>query len=272
MKQEITLTEIDYKKLSLNFRKVASRFLKTNYSEADDNLERFLLFIEESPVILKFILENNTVKYDIEEVIQSRGYRDKYKLPVRASEEIAFIYQLLKYVFSNEIKYWDIITMGYRSGKKVQDTVDNFNQQVVKPLIDHIVTYLGEMAIDMGLDKKSGTQYNFNEFRGQWNHAEGEASITANQTYNESNTEGLKEISQKFIQELLQDKNDLEIDKEETTEFLEAAIEEVESEKPKKSIIKTAIEKVKNVTELATAGTALYTLGEQLLTLFQQVL
>ncbi|MEH7221367.1 hypothetical protein V7107_29330, partial [Bacillus toyonensis] len=70
MNQETTLTEIDYKKLSLNFRRVASRFLKTNYSEADDNLERFLLFIEESPVIFKFIQENNTVNYDIKDVIK----------------------------------------------------------------------------------------------------------------------------------------------------------------------------------------------------------
>uniref|UniRef100_UPI00402A7B64 hypothetical protein n=1 Tax=Bacillus sp. DX2.2 TaxID=3073452 RepID=UPI00402A7B64 len=269
MNQEIVLAESEYKKLSLNFRNVASRFLKTNFSEASDNLERFLVFIEDSPVIFKFIQENSKVEYDIENIINARGYNDKFKLPVRASEEIAFIYQLLKYIFSNKVDYISI-SMGYNSGKKIQEAVDNFNHQVVKPLVDHIVKHLREMAIDMGLDKKSGTQYNFNEFRGQWNHAEGDASITANQTYNESNIEGLKEISQKFIQELLKDNNDLEIDKEETTEFLEAAIQEVESEKPKKSIIKTAIEKVQNVNELATAGTTLYTLGEQLLTSFQK--
>ncbi|PGX11828.1 hypothetical protein [Bacillus sp. AFS033286] len=270
MSPELQLTENDYKKLSLNFRKVASRFLQTNFTEANDNLERFLIFIEESPVILQFIQYNNTVEYNIKNIIENTEYHDKYKLPVRTSEEIAFVYQFLKYIFANDIKYFDIIPMSYRSGKKIQNTVDNFNQQVVKPLVDHIVTYLGEMAIDMGLDKSSSTQFNIQDFRGQLNHAERESSITAHQVYNESNIEDLKEIGSQFIQELLNEKSDLGIDKEETKEFLEAAIEEVESEKPKKTIIKTAIEKVKNVNELVTGGTALYTSGEKLLSLLQQ--
>ncbi|MEM5635571.1 hypothetical protein AAHB65_02270 [Bacillus toyonensis] len=126
------------------------------------------------------------------------------------------------------------------------------------------------MAIDMGLDKRSSTQFNIQDFRGQLNHAERESSITAHQVYNESNIEDLKKIGSQFIQELLNEKSDLGIDKEETKEFLEAAIEEVESEKPKKTIIKTAIEKVKNVNELVTGGTALYTSGEKLLSLLQQ--
>lgn len=268
MSQKIVLTEIEYKKLSLSFRKVASRFLKTNFSEASDNLERFLVFIEESPVIFEFIQENNTVEYDIENIINDRGYNDKFKLPVRESEEIAFIYQLLKYIFSNKVDYIRI-SLGYNSGRKYQEAVDNFNHQVVKPLVDHIVTYLGEMAIDMGLDKKTGTQFNITEFKGQLNHAEGEASITANQTFNESNIENLKEVSQKFIRALLEDENTSTIDKEETAEFLEAAIQETESEKPKKSIIKMAIEKVRNINEIATVGTTLYTLATQILPLLQ---
>lgn len=271
MSQRTELTESEYKKLSLSFRKVASRFLKTNFSEASDNLERFLVFIEDSPVIFEFIQENNTVEYDIENILNARGYNDKFKLPVRESEEIAFIYQLLKYTFSNQVDYISI-SFGYNSGNKIQEAVDNFNHQVVKPLVDRIVTYLGEMAIDMGLDKKTGTQFNITEFKGQLNHAEGEASITANQTFNESNIENLKEISQKFIQALLEDKNTSTIDKEETAEFLEAAIQETESEKPKKSIIRTAIEKIQNVNEIATAGTTLYTLGTQLLPLLQNLI
>lgn len=263
MSEKTALTEQEYKKVSLNFRKIASRFLRTNFQEADDNLDRFLLFIEETPVINKFIEENNTKKYEIEKLIDARYYNQKFKLPVRTSDEIAFIYQLLKGISESERTYLDV-AMGYKDGNKFQDAVTKFNQQVAKPLIDHIVSYLGEMAIDMGLDKKSGTQYNINDFRGQFNHAEGQSSITANQMYSESKVEDLKDLSEKFVGELLKDKDISPTQKEDTIEFIEAAIQEVEAEKPKKALIKMAVEKVNEVKEIAAAGSTVYTMGDQL--------
>jgi hypothetical protein len=266
LNQEIKLSENEYKKISLNFRKVASRYLNSDINHAKDNLDRFLIFIEECSVINQFIFENNRVDFDIEEILSKRGYFDQLKLPIRSSEEIAFIFQLLNYISINNISYHGLIT-GY--GKKFQDSCDNFHNQVVKPLVDHIVSYLGEMAIDMGLDKKTSNQFNFNEFKGQFNHAEGQASITANQTYNESNIEELKGIGQKFVQALIEDKTISTTEKEETVEFLEAAIQEAESEKPKKVIIRSAIDKIKDIKEVVTTGTALYTLGDQLQSLLQ---
>ena len=263
MSEKLALTEQEYKKVSLNFRKIASRFLQTDFREANDNLDRFLLFIEESPVIYKFIEENNTKKYEIESLIDARHYNEKFKLPVRTSDEIAFIYQLLKGISENERTYLDV-AMGYNDGNKLQDAVTKFNQQVAKPLIDHIVSYLGEMAIDMGLDKKSGTQYNINGFRGQLNHAEGQSSVTANQMYSESKVEDLKDLSEKFVRELLKNNDISPTYKDDTIEFIEAAIQEVEAEKPKKALIKMAVEKVNEVKEIAAAGSTVYTLGDQL--------
>ncbi|WP_202081585.1 hypothetical protein [Caldalkalibacillus salinus] len=268
MEQEFKLDEKECRKLSVSFRRLASRFIRSHFREANDNLERFLLFIEESPVIYEFIQENNVEQFDIEDLIRRRGYNDKFKLPVRESEEIAFIYQLLKHIQENDIDYVGI-SMGYNDGRKFQEAVDKFNHQVVKPLIDHIVSYLEEMAIDMGLDRKSGTQFNIRDFRGQINHAEGHAQISANQTYNETKLEELKDIAQKFAQALMEDTSVPAQDKEDTVEIVEAAVQEVESEKPKKFILKTAIEQVKNVKEIATTGTAVYTLGDQLLNLIQ---
>lgn len=263
MSEKLALTEQEYQKVSLNFRKIASRFLQTDFREADDNLDRFLLFIEESPAIYKFIQENNTKEYEIEELIDAKHYNQKFKLPVRTSDEIAFIYQLLKGISENERTYLDI-AIGYNDGNKLQDAVTKFNQQVAKPLIDHIVSYLGEMAIDMGLNKKLGTQYNINGFRGQLNHSEGHSSITANQMYSESKVEDLKDLSEKFVGELLKDEDISLTQKEDTIEFIEVAIQEVEAEKPKKALIKMAVEKVNEVKEVAAAGSTVYTMGNQL--------
>ncbi|EFV71665.1 hypothetical protein HMPREF1012_02304 [Bacillus sp. BT1B_CT2] len=263
MTENVASLEKEIKKLSLNFRRVASRFLNCNFQDYHDCLKRFLLFIEESPVIYEFIQANNMIRFDIEQVIKGKGFQKKFRLPIRESEEIAFIYQMLNYISDNELDIANI-SFGYGSSNKIQSHVDNFNDQVVKPLVDYIVTYLGEMKIDMGFDGKSSTQYNIREFRGQLNHAEGQSTVTATQTFNETKTADLKDLTKQFIKELNKDEAIPQDDKEETTEILEAAVQEAESEKPKKIILKTAIEKVKSVGELASAGTALFTLGSQL--------
>ncbi|MEW5567673.1 hypothetical protein [Rossellomorea marisflavi] len=268
MSQKVELDEKEYKKLSLHFRKVASRFLTTDFREADDNLARFLAFIDDSPIIKDFINKNNVVKYDMEEIVKSREYGQKFKLPVKDSEEIGFIYQLLSHVNETEGSIFSV-SIGYNIGRKYQEASDRFNQLVVKPLVDHIVSYLGEMAIDMELDKKSTTQFNIGDFRGQLNHAEGQASISANQTYNETKVEELKEVAQKFAQALIEDKSIPDKEKEDTVELVEAAVQEVESEKPKKVIVRTAMDQVRAVNDVAGAGANVITFGTQLLQLFQ---
>jgi hypothetical protein len=269
MNQEVKLDEKEYKKLSLHFRNVASRYLNSSIEDAVDNLERFLIFIEDCPTINYFILANNQVTYDIEEVLSNRGYNDPIKLPIRKSEEIAFIFQLINYISINKVSYHGLVS-GY--GRNFNDMCDNFHNQTVKPLVDHIVSYLEELAIDMGLDRKSGTQFNIRDFKGQINHAEGLASISANQTYNETKVEELKDIAQKFAQALIDDKSITDTDKEDTIELVEAAVQEVESEKPKKVIVRTAMDQVRTVNEVAGAGANVITLGTQLLQMFQGIL
>lgn len=271
MNQEVSLDEKEYKKLSLNFRKIASRFLNTNYAEADSNLARFLAFIDETPVIYEFIKKNIGKSYDLEELIANRGYHGKFQLPLTASEEIGFIYQLLSYVNNSHHTMYDV-SIGYNVGRTYQEASDNFNHLVVKPLVDHVVSYLGEMAIDMELDKRSTTQFNIGDFKGQLNHAEGQAKITANQTYNEANIQELKDVAQKFAKALMENNSISTSDKEDTLELVEAAVQEIENEKPKKIILRTAIENVKNIKEIATTGTALYTFGGQLLSLIQPLI
>ncbi len=268
MSENVISVEKEFKKLSLNFRRVASRFLNCNFQEYQDCLKRFLLFIEESPTINQFIQENNTTQFNVQKIIGEKEFNEKFKLPIRESEEIAFIYQMLNFISENELDIMNI-AYGYGGSNKIQNHVDSFNNHVVKPLVDYIVTYLGELKIDMGLDGKSSTQYNIGEFRGQLNHAEGQSTVTATQTYNETKIADLKHLTEQFVEELHKNEYILQDDKDETTEILEAAVQEAESEKPKKIIVKTAIEKVKSMGELATAGTTLFTLGAKLVELLQ---
>lgn len=265
------LSEKDFKKLSLNFRNVASRFLRGNFQSYHENLKRFLIFIDESPIIYEFIQENNDKTFNIEEIIKKREHNNRLQLPIRDSEEIAFVYQMLNYISQHNL---DIvgISYGYGGSKKIQSHVEGFNSHVVQPLIDHIVTYLGEMKIDMGLDKKSEAQFTFNrEFKGQFNYSRDYGQISAHQIYNEADIENLKEISEGFVKALLKEKEIPEENKEATIEFLEVAVQEAESKRPRKAIIKTAIDKIMEIKDLVRTGSKVFVLGTQLAKLLQSI-
>lgn len=271
MKVNVSLSEKEFKKTSLNFRRVASRFLNCNFQDYEDSLKRFLFFIDETSIINVFIQDNNTKKFNIEKMFETKMHHQKFRMLIKENEEIAFIYQLLNYISEHELDIVNI-SYGYGNSKKIKNHVESFNQQVSKPLVDYIVNYLGELKIDMGLDKKSETQYNIGDFRGQLNHTEGHGKVIANLTYNEQRIDELRELTEQFIEELTESKNIPEDLRFDTIELLEASIQETESEKPKKIIIKTAIEKMKSIGEIATAGTTLANIGIQLTTLLQGVL
>lgn len=134
-------------KLAREFRMYGSRLLSTKYGNGMSDLSRFLNFIESNEVIYEFILKNNNHQYDMKDICNSRGWHDKYDLPVEKDKEIAFIYQLLKYgqeVFGD----YTAFSNGYGSGTKFQDRMDAFNNQVVKHLVDYIREYLEDLIID----------------------------------------------------------------------------------------------------------------------------
>jgi hypothetical protein len=76
-----------------------------------------------------------------------------YQLPEGKEEEIAFVYQLLKF---GEINFDDYCTFpfsvgGYSGvGSKLQSHVDEFNKQVVSPFIKYIEMYIQGLIIDIG--------------------------------------------------------------------------------------------------------------------------
>ena len=58
----------EYKKISLDFRRVASNFLRTEYTNQDIPLQRFYNYIEKEETIKNIILEKiNNVSYDFHE-------------------------------------------------------------------------------------------------------------------------------------------------------------------------------------------------------------
>jgi TIR domain. len=134
-------------KLAREFRMFGSRLLSTKYGNGMSDLSRFLNFIESNEMVYDFILKNNSYQYDMKAICNDRGWHNKYDLPVEKDKEIAFIYQLLKYG-QEAFGDYTAFTHGYGSGKKFQDHMDAFNNQVVKHLVDYIREYLEDLIID----------------------------------------------------------------------------------------------------------------------------
>lgn len=263
---ELLMDKKEFQIMSSEFRRVASRLLKTNVDDGLDNLKRFLNCIESNPIIWEFIEEHNTVTFDIEKAIQEREMHESYHIEPDKNYEISFIYQLLKYCTEHCDKYLSICYW-YGSGRKFQDMVDSFNDRVVHLFVSHIEVYLKGVWLGMGDDEKINISVN----GGQVAIAQGQGTVNATQNNYNGQAQNIKELAEEFfklIEALDMDKEE----KEDTKEIIEVAVAEVVSEKPKRSLVKHAIEKIEYAGKLGMGLNGLNTVGHQLVGLFQQFL
>lgn len=78
--------------LSTEFRRIASRLLKTDRDDGINNLKRFIYFIENNPIIKSFIDEHNTFTFDIEKEIKEREMHEAYIIqPEKTTKFPSFI-------------------------------------------------------------------------------------------------------------------------------------------------------------------------------------
>ena len=76
--------------ISSNFRNVARRLSRTDYSQCDANLKRFMSLLQSEELIVEFIMQNNTVQYDIPAIIAARDWLDPFEVSPIQNEEISF--------------------------------------------------------------------------------------------------------------------------------------------------------------------------------------
>lgn len=136
-------------KLSREFRVVGSRFLTTKFGSEQADLTRFLNFIDSNDILVTFIENNTSTNFDFEKINEEKEWNGKYQLPLEKSEEISFIYQLLKHI--DKSKNFLNISFGYGTGNKYQAHIDAFNHQVTIHLINYIREYLEELTLEIPL-------------------------------------------------------------------------------------------------------------------------
>lgn len=138
-------TSYEIQDISSTFRGIARRLSRTDYSQCDANLKRFMDYIKTEPLIQDFIETNNVVPYDIEKMIKARYWLDPFEVSPDFKEEISMAVQMLQYA----VEHFDgdftrlYGTHTYTSAKStVHDEMRKFIEHIIDPLIDHIGEYL----------------------------------------------------------------------------------------------------------------------------------
>ncbi len=250
------------KKISLNYRVAASRLLKTNFEDGMANLKRFLLFIDNQPIIKKFI-DDNFFEFDVEKEVREceTSYNLLYSIPTEPLNELSFVYQILKYYSENYNNYLDPIPEAYSRDRSLQKHVDEFNKRVVMPFVNLINTFLEELYIEGG-DAALSNPITINNQSGQVNLAQHNSNITATQNLN---TEAAK-ILEKFIAALQVEKFD---NKDELKEMLESVLADFrQNSTPDKTTISTLINKINNIIALGELSVGAIETGKKLLKFF----
>lgn len=141
----MSYTSYEIQDISSEYRNVARRLSRTDYSQCDANLKRFMAVINSNPMIKEFISEKNTKEYDIVAIIKARGWLDPFEISPDVNEEISFEYQLLTYALDSYNGDFTRLygTHYYTSSKStINDEMHKFIEHIIDPLIDHIGEYL----------------------------------------------------------------------------------------------------------------------------------
>lgn len=153
-------TSYEIQDISARFRNVAKRLSRTDYSQCDANLKRFMTTIQEEELILEFIEENNTVPYDIKEIINKRDRLAPFEVSPKQNEEISFAVQLLQYSVDNFDGDFTRLygTHWYTNYKSTtEDEMRKFINHIIDPLIDHISDFL-KHCYDEAVRKEEATK------------------------------------------------------------------------------------------------------------------
>ena len=251
------LNRKELRKIQYDFNSCSNRLLQANYKDYSDVLAKFVKYIDSTPIISDYICDCGSCDLDIEnEVKEVQGAYGKriFSLGETDGEEIRNVYAVLKYLVENNSPIYCDIARGY-SSSKWQDKIKGFNERFVMVLIRHVESYLTKVGIDMGIDEKN--VYNVTVQNGQAIIANDNSSVTATTNIGvaANDIEQLIAAVRTKMDTLVSDE-----DKETVSESLEVIEAEVVSERPKKSMIRTAIASLQAIKGTVEFGSAVATL------------
>lgn len=242
------MNRIELRKLSLEFRRVSSNFLNSTMDNADVNLSRFLKLVNETPLIKEVIeAKLDGEEYDFKECygFHSDGWAD-FSPPEDEALHIKAQYDYLTYI--NDTEGVNVLSQAMRyswSERKYNAMIQNFVDMAFKPLIDFINDQISMELIVSDEEAKtaSGNTFiqNIETLHGSANQ-QGSGIINAYSTTND--VAAMVELIDKLLHALPDTENENEA-VEDVRDDLEMAREQLQSDAPKKSRLKKALDGIK---------------------------
>lgn len=253
------LNRNDLRKIQYDFNSFSNRLLQADFEDYTDVLRKYLKYINDTPIILDYIMDFGSCDWDlvkeVNEVQASYGGMI-FSTGDTEEEEVRNVYAVLNYLVETNNLIYHGIAFGYSSSKRYQDKIKGFNERFVMVLIRHIERYLTKVGIDMGLDDK--VVYNVTVHNGQAIIATDNAAVTATNNVGTDTNE-----LQKLISEVQAATISLSAeDRETVSECLEVIETETMAKKPKKGMLKTALNTLRAVKGITEFGAAVAALAE----------
>ena len=265
----------EYKKISLDFRRAASNFLRTEYNNEDIPLRRFYNYIETEKVI-KEIIDNKIkdVDYDFHKCFTKDEFGQSYiDIPLDESAHIKAMYDYLKYIVENNVSL-ERLAMAFPCGsRKITDILQNFIDLAFKPLIDFIQDELSKIMIMIEEDKMESIKISNNQ--GVVNIADRNSNIQSDNNIKQNDIQNIIEL----INAIKDNIKELDLEKDEKENILddvEVVEEQVQSNITKPARIKKAFNNIKdfltNTSLLTGVGITLANNIQQLVTIVQPII
>lgn len=237
---------IEYRKASLEFRRLGSNVLTTNYEEGNLHLIRLRMYIEKNEIIHEIISDKIKDVEDSykENLIVSDGGWSYLNVSPNEDEHIKVVYYYLIDITKERKDIRGIARCFHCSSTSWNDIIRNYMNKVFKPLIDFVIDSLSKEMMILESEKTvTHITQNISSNYGTANIAQGD--IHSINTIDQNN---IKEITDLIteVRGLIEGSELSPETKEEVVDDLETAKEQIESKQPKIIKLKKAFNGLKN--------------------------
>lgn len=251
----ITLPEL--RKLSNEFRQVASRALRSDHRDARRNLTRLLQFVRSTPLLESAVTQAPPPERDVIEVLRvAQDGRDRLDLPLDPQKELGFLHALIVALAEErEDEFWRF-THWYGGKTSLAESVRAVLHDTVGPYTTSLNGIIAGLLIDHSDSARAvdGLAINVSGGNAQVNIARDHGRIVAKQKVGDE-VHAVLNAASRLLESLNDPDNALApADRETMRDLAEAVAEEVEKPRPKKMILGMLRDRLLAVSKTVEAG------------------
>lgn len=245
---------LEYRRTSLEFRRLAANMLTTNYTDGNLHLIRLRIYIDENDLISEIIANKikDTEYFYKDNFFEKNGGWNSLNIPVKNSEHIKAICDYLVDMTKEQKDIRGIARSFYCGSNDWNDIIREYLGKVFKPLVDFIIDSL---SMEMMIMEPEKTETHIHQSIGS-NYGTVNAAQRNINSVNNTNLNDAKEITNLiFDVKKMIEAEDINKDiKEEVIDDLETIEEQVGSKEPKFVRLKKAYRGLKDFITYTPAG------------------